>query len=86
MSRSDSSIRCTTSSRQIPRCQVAVANPKRVKLVSGSKQKHNKADAKVLGDLLRTNFLKRPYMPDEETREKRFLLLLLLFERGVNCS
>jgi transposase len=60
--------------RQIPRCEVAVANPKRMRQVSDSKQKHDRADAKVLGNLLRTNFLKRSYMPEEETREKRFLI------------
>jgi hypothetical protein len=37
--------------------------------------KHDRADARVLGELLRTNFLPESYMPDEETRrEKRFLI------------
>ena len=60
--------------KQIPRCDVAVANPKRIRQVSDSKQKHDRADAKVLGNLIRTNYLSRSYMPDEETREKRFLI------------
>jgi hypothetical protein len=33
-----------------------------------------RADAKTLGELLRTNFLPVSYMPDEETRESRFLI------------
>jgi transposase len=60
--------------KQIPACEVAVANPKRLRQVSDSKQKHDRADAKVLGNLIRTNFLKRSHMSDEETREKRFLI------------
>jgi len=60
--------------RQIPGCEVAVANPKRLRQVSDSKQKHDRADAKVLGNLIRTNFLKRSHMSDLETREKRFLI------------
>jgi transposase len=60
--------------KQVPGCDVAVANPKRLRQVSDSKQKHDKADAKVLGNLLRTNYLKRSHMSDMETREKRFLI------------
>jgi transposase len=60
--------------KQIPRCEVAVANPKRIRQVSDSKQKHDRADAKILGNLIRTNFLKRSYMSGHETREKRFLI------------
>jgi transposase len=60
--------------KEIPRCEVAVANPKRLRADSGSRQKHDRIDAKVLGNLIRTNFLKRSYMPEEETREKRFLI------------
>jgi transposase len=60
--------------KQVPGCEVAVANPKRLRQVSDSKQKHDRADAKVLGNLLRTNYLKRSHMADAETREKRFLI------------
>ena len=60
--------------KQVPGCEVAVANPKRIRQVSDSKQKHDRADAKVLGNLIRTNYLKRSHMSDIETREKRFLI------------
>jgi transposase len=60
--------------KQVPGCEVVVANPKRVRQISDSKQKHDRADAKVLGNLLRTNYLKRSYMAEAETREKRFLI------------
>lgn len=60
--------------KQIPRCDVVAANPRSVRRASDSKQKHDKADANVLGNLLRANYLKRSSMPEEETREKRFLI------------
>jgi transposase len=60
--------------RQVPGLDVAVANPKRIRQTSDSKQKHDRADAKLLGNLIRTNFLKRSHMSDAETREKRFLI------------
>jgi hypothetical protein len=60
--------------KQVPGCDVAVANPKRIRQVSDSKQKHDRADAKLLGNLFRTNYLKRSYMSDLATREKRFLI------------
>jgi hypothetical protein len=59
---------------RIPGCEIAVANPKRIRQVSDSKQKHDRVDAKILGNLIRTNFLKRSYMSDPKTREKRFLI------------
>ena len=52
---------------QVPGCEVAVPNPKRLRQVSDSKQKHDRADAKLLGNLLRTNYLKPSYMSDMET-------------------
>jgi transposase len=58
--------------KQVPGCDVAVANPKRIRQTSDSKQKHDRADAKLLGNLIRTNYLKRSHMADAETREKRF--------------
>ncbi|HMK83455.1 MAG TPA: transposase [Candidatus Bathyarchaeia archaeon] len=57
--------------KQVPGCDVAVANPKRIRQASDSKQKHDRADAKLLGNLLRTNYLKRSHMSDAETREIR---------------
>jgi transposase len=59
---------------QIENCHVSVANPKSVSLIAKSKLKHDRADAKVLGELLRTNFLPLSYLPDEKTREERFLV------------
>jgi transposase len=59
---------------QIENCHVAVANPKSVSLIARSKLKHDRADAKVLGELLRTNFLPLSYLPNEKTREQRFLI------------
>jgi transposase len=55
-------------------CHVDVANPSAVNLIAKSKLKHDRADAKVLGELLRTNFLPLSYLPDEKTREERFLI------------
>ena len=59
---------------RLPGCHVSVANPSGVGLIAKSRLKHDKADAKVLGELLRTNFLPTSYMPDEETREERLLI------------
>jgi hypothetical protein len=54
----------------LPHCHVTVANPNRLQLISRSSTKHDRADAKVLGDLLRTDYLPAAHMRDEETREK----------------
>ena len=35
--------------------------------------KNNRNDAKILGDLLRTDYLPLAHMRDEETREKLFV-------------
>ncbi|HZW57273.1 MAG TPA: transposase [Nitrososphaerales archaeon] len=59
---------------QIANCVVSVANPKTVNLIAKSKLKHDKTDAKVLGELLRTNYLPLSYLPDQATREERFLI------------
>jgi transposase len=59
---------------KLPECEVVVANPGRVLLIARSKTKHDKIDARVLGELLRTNFLPRSHMPDPETREKRLII------------
>ena len=45
--------------KRIPRCEVVVANPYSVRHASESKQKHDKLDAKLLGNLIRTNSLKK---------------------------
>ena len=55
-------------------CTVSVANPSRLRLISGSGTKNDRNDAKVLGDLLRTNYLPLAHMRDEETREKLFVV------------
>jgi transposase len=55
-------------------CDVSVANPSNVNLIAKSKLKHDRADAKVLGELLRTNYLPLSYLPDEKTREQRLLI------------
>lgn len=54
-------------------CDVAVANPNNIQLIARSRIKHDKVDARVLGELLRTNFFPRSHIPDEEVREKRLL-------------
>jgi transposase len=55
-------------------CTVSVANPSRLRLISGSGKKNDREDAKTLGELLRTNFLPMAHMRDEETREKLFVI------------
>jgi len=55
-------------------CTVSVANPSRLRLISGSGTKNDRNDARVLGDLLRTNYLPLAHMRDEETREKLFVV------------
>jgi len=37
-------------------CDVAVANPQNIQLIARTRIKHDKVDARVLGELLRTNF------------------------------
>jgi transposase len=58
----------------IQNCTVTVANPGRLRLISESRTKNDRNDAKVLGDLLRTNYLPLAHMRDEETREKLFVV------------
>jgi len=59
---------------RIPSCMVSVANPADVQLIARSRLKHDRADAKVLGELLRTNFLPLSHIPDKETRDERLLV------------
>ena len=51
-------------------CSVTVANVNRLQLISRSSTKHDVADARILGDLLRTDYLPVAHMRDPETREK----------------
>src|SRR5438105_14307626 len=55
-------------------CTVSVANPNKLRLISESSTKNDSNDARVLGDLLRTNYLPLAHMRDEETREKLFVV------------
>lgn len=59
---------------KLPSCQVSVADPNNVRLIAKSRLKNDKADARALGELLRTNFLPTSYMSDPETREKKYLI------------
>jgi transposase len=45
-------------------CDVAVANPNNIQLIARTKMKHDKVDARVLGELLRANFFPRSHIPD----------------------
>ena len=49
---------------------MTVANVNRLQLISRSTTKHDAADARILGDLLRTNYLPVDHMRDPGTREK----------------
>jgi transposase len=55
-------------------CTVSVANPNKLRLISQSGTKNDYHDARILGDLLRTNYLPLAHMRDEETREKLFVV------------
>jgi hypothetical protein len=54
-------------------CDVSVCNPNTIRERAKSKIRHDRLDARTLGDLLRTNYFPRSHIPDEETREKRLL-------------
>ena len=54
---------------------IRVANPRRIKQTAETKIKHDKVDARVLGDLLRSNYFPSSHIPGEETREKRMLVM-----------
>ena len=60
--------------RSIANWKVAVANPNSVKLIARSKLKHDRADAKVLCEHLRINYLPLSYIPKEKTRDNRYLV------------
>jgi transposase len=55
-------------------CTVSVANPSRLRLISGSGKKNDREDARILGNLLRTDYLPMAHLRDEETREKLFVI------------
>jgi len=59
---------------KVPSCRVSVADSNNVRLIAKNRLKHDRADARALGELLRTNFLPLAHMADEETREKKFLI------------
>jgi transposase len=52
--------------------QIKLANPKKTHDIAGSK-KMDKIDAKILADLLRTNYLPEVWIPDEKTIRLRDL-------------
>jgi transposase len=58
----------------VENCEVSVANPNKLRLISESGTKNDRNDARVLADLLRTNYLPVAHMRDEETREKLFVI------------
>ncbi len=55
-------------------CTISVANPGKLRLISGSTTKNDRKDAVILGDLLRTNYLPMAHMRDEEMREKLIVI------------
>ena len=56
-------------------CTVSIASPSRMQLIAKSKLKNDRVDARVLGELLRTNYLPVSHMIDEQTREKKLLAM-----------
>lgn len=52
---------------------IRVANPMKVKLISGSMKKTDRNDAHILLELYQRNYLPESYLPDWETRENRNL-------------
>ncbi|MEM3646658.1 MAG: hypothetical protein QW334_00735 [Thermofilum sp.] len=59
---------------KLPFCTVSVADPNNVRLISKNRLKHDRRDARALGELPRANFLPVAHMADEETKEKKFLI------------
>jgi len=70
--------------RQIPDCEVFVCNPRTIREKAKAKIKHDRVDARILGDSLRANYFPKSHMPDEETREKRFLTKERVMPKWVN--
>lgn len=58
-----------------PFCQeVVVSNPLRTRAIASAKIKTDKVDARVLAQLLRSDFLPRVWQPDPETQRRRRLV------------
>jgi len=58
----------------IDRCKVYVANSNKLNLISQSSTKNDRNDARILGDLLRMNYLPLAHIRDKETREKLYVV------------
>jgi transposase len=54
--------------------ELKLTAPSKVRLIAEATVKTDQIDAKVLADLLRTNYLPTSYVPDQETRQRRELL------------
>jgi len=54
--------------------ELKLASPPKIRIIAESTVKTDHIDAKVIADLLRSNFLPTCYVPDAETRQKRELL------------
>ena len=54
--------------------RVAVGHPAKLRLIFGSKDKHNRADAKRLARLLRAGFVPEVHVPPREVRRWRALI------------
>lgn len=53
---------------------VHLANPGRVRLIAESRLKSDRADARILADLLRVGYLPEVYIPEEEVQRWRCLI------------
>jgi len=54
--------------------EVVVSNPLRTKAIASAKVKTDKVDARVLAQLLKSDFLPRVWRPDAETQRRRRLV------------
>jgi len=54
--------------------ELKLASPPKIRVIAESTVKTDHIDAKVIVDLLRSDFLPTCYVPDVETRQKRELL------------
>lgn len=54
--------------------ELKLASPPKIRIIAESTVKTDQIDAKVIADLLRTNFLPTCYVPDQETRQAREIL------------
>ncbi len=54
--------------------ELKLASPPKIRIIAESTIKTDQIDAKVIADLLRTNFLPVCYVPNQETRQVRELL------------